>query len=62
LVQRTCLYLVPLWLGGNAVAGYSATTGFSSGSHVTWKPLGDNMVMVLDWLPDGQQEGACLPD
>lgn len=49
LVQRTHVYLVPLILGHNAASAYCQDDLFCSPKHVSWMPMGDNMIATLDW-------------
>ncbi len=55
LVQRTHVYLVPRILGDKAVSAYHQTDVFNPSMHVSWVPMGDNMIATMDW------EQPCLP-
>lgn len=56
LVQRTYLYIVPVLLGDNAVAGYHESNFFSHAHTISWQPKADNIIACVQW-----QEQTCLP-
>jgi diaminohydroxyphosphoribosylaminopyrimidine deaminase / 5-amino-6-(5-phosphoribosylamino)uracil reductase len=49
LVQRTHVYVTPHVLGDDAVSLYDAGGVFLSAKKTTWKTMGDNVHMILDW-------------
>lgn len=58
LVNQTYLYLVPNTLGKNGISAYHHADLFKQASRVTWQPMGDNLVAILDWF---SEEALCSP-
>ncbi|AHE66990.1 bifunctional diaminohydroxyphosphoribosylaminopyrimidine deaminase/5-amino-6-(5-phosphoribosylamino)uracil reductase RibD [Legionella oakridgensis] len=58
LVQRSYIYIVPSLLGESATTGYPNEDIFTRAKTVTWQPMGDNMIVSLEWQ---REEGMCLP-
>jgi diaminohydroxyphosphoribosylaminopyrimidine deaminase/5-amino-6-(5-phosphoribosylamino)uracil reductase len=56
LVDRTYLYLVPRYLGDQAVSAYQLNGLFDRAHTVSWQVMADNMILCMDW-----QEDECLP-
>ena len=50
LVQRTYLYLVPGVLGDEATPLYNQTDFFQAAHQIKWQPMGNNMMVILDWI------------
>lgn len=49
LVHRTYLYLVPIFLGTEAVSAYQFSELFDREHKVSWHEMGDNMIACIDW-------------
>ncbi|MCP0913346.1 MULTISPECIES: bifunctional diaminohydroxyphosphoribosylaminopyrimidine deaminase/5-amino-6-(5-phosphoribosylamino)uracil reductase RibD [Legionella] len=62
LVDRTYIYIVPFHLGTKAVSAYTSEEAFRRNCAITWKPMGDNMIVCLDWEKAAEKEQACLQD
>lgn len=56
LVNRTYLYIVPVFLGRSATPLFPEMSELTKISAVSWQMMEDNMVACLDW-----QEDSCLP-
>lgn len=50
LVDRTYIYLVPSYVGDNAVSAYQLENLFARKHTVSWLEKGNNMILCLDWL------------
>lgn len=60
LVQHTFIYLVPRWLGQNATDVFPVAASFMQNSTIRWLPMGDNMIVSLDW-ESVRGRDRCLP-
>ncbi|MBL7481141.1 bifunctional diaminohydroxyphosphoribosylaminopyrimidine deaminase/5-amino-6-(5-phosphoribosylamino)uracil reductase RibD [Legionella bononiensis] len=49
LVHRTYLYIVPIFLGTEAVSAYQYRELFDREHKVSWHEMGDNMIACIDW-------------
>jgi diaminohydroxyphosphoribosylaminopyrimidine deaminase/5-amino-6-(5-phosphoribosylamino)uracil reductase len=49
LVNRTYVYLVPKILGDDAISAYHLANTINQPQHISWLPMGDNVIATLDW-------------
>jgi diaminohydroxyphosphoribosylaminopyrimidine deaminase/5-amino-6-(5-phosphoribosylamino)uracil reductase len=49
LVNRTYVYLVPKILGDDAISAYHLANTINQPAHISWMPMGDNVIAILDW-------------
>lgn len=53
LVNRTYLYIVPIFSGKEAMAGFEEPEPLKANYRVRWQAMEDNMIACLDWQEDG---------
>lgn len=52
LVNRTYLYIVPIFSGQKASAAFQLPEPLDANCRVTWQEMGNNMIAAMDWQED----------